>query len=158
MLVLTTQAVWVTVCDCWFCLENCLESYIKLLNNFLIVCFWKGILGFISSGLKMIKNDVFKTFFCVFIVEKKPKKWCQSNMNMTIDRFWGSYYVSVEKFWFGPLVRPPSPRKVKISKFLFLNVEPSKFDMTLIFGPWIHITWQILVRSPRLARPGPGKV
>ena len=93
MLVLTTQAVWVTVCDCWFCLENCLESYIKLLNNFLIVCFWKGILGFISSGLKMIKNDVFKTFFCVFIVEKKPKKWCQSNMNMKIDAWFWQFHA-----------------------------------------------------------------
>ena len=76
---------------------------------------------------------------------------------------WHSYlgpdFISVEKFWFwAPVWQCPGPLKVKILKFLFLSVEPSKFDMTLIFGPWFYISWKILVRCPRLACPGPRKV
>ena len=71
---------------------------------------------------------------------------------------WPNFSYQSKSFGSGPPFGPPGPRKAKILNFLFLNVEPSKFDMTLIFGPWFHIIWKILVRGPPLARPGPRKV
>ena len=58
----------------------------------------------------------------------------------------------------GPRLGPKGPQKVKILKFLFFNVEPSKLNIALILGPWFHIFWKILDWGPRLGPKGPRKV
>ena len=66
----------------------------------------------------------------------------------------------LKNFGPGPPFSPPGPQKVKILKFLFFNVGPSKFDIILIVEPWFHINWKKNEEKnlgPPIGLPGPPK-
>ena len=71
-------------------------------------------------------------------------------------------YPCLKKCWeqnlgFGPrLGSAGPPKRVKILKFLFFKIEASNFYRMLIFRPWYHICWKILVWGPE-SSPHPKK-